>query len=102
MILGEPLARWTVIGMLLAQFALLFYLVASGYFHWVILVALAAAPSLKRVFQVYGSPRPSEPPEDLPQGVWPLYLVAAATPCRGGCGASSDAFLASSSLATAP
>ncbi|MDJ0785496.1 MAG: prenyltransferase [Myxococcota bacterium] len=77
-ILGESLSRHTVIAMLLAQLGVIVYLVATGYFTPAMLVTLLAVPSLKRVFQVYGSPRPSEPPDDLPDGVWPLYLVAAA------------------------
>ncbi len=77
-ILGERLSRATVIAMLIAQLGVVVYLVATGYFTPAMLVVLLAAPSLKRVFQVYGSPRPSEAPDDLPQGVWPLYMVAAA------------------------
>ena len=77
-ILGEKASRYTVMGMLLAQAALLVGLVASGYFHWVMLVALAALPSLRRVYQVYKDPRPEQAPPELPKGVWPLYLVATA------------------------
>jgi 1,4-dihydroxy-2-naphthoate octaprenyltransferase len=77
-LLGERASRWTVVGMLVAQLALLVGLVATRYFHPVVLVALAAAPSLRRVLQVYGRPRPKEAPAELPQGVWPLYMVATA------------------------
>ncbi len=75
-ILGERNARYSVMGLLIAQFAVLFYLVAVGYFTPAILVALLAAPSLRRVWQAYRQPRPSEPPAELPKGVWPLYFVA--------------------------
>jgi len=64
--------------MLVAQLALLVGLVATGYFHPVVLVALAAAPSLRRVYQVMSRPRPAAPPPELPAGVWPLYCVATA------------------------
>jgi 1,4-dihydroxy-2-naphthoate octaprenyltransferase len=77
-ILGEAASRWTVVGMLVGQFVLLGALVAAGYFHPVVLVALAAAPSLRRVLEVYRRPRPQQPPPELPDGVWPLYLVATA------------------------
>ncbi|MBW2240447.1 MAG: prenyltransferase [Deltaproteobacteria bacterium] len=77
-ILGEAASRWFVVGMLVAQLGVVVYLVATGYFHPVMLLALAAAPSLKRVLEVYSKPRPTEPPADLPKGVWPLYLVATA------------------------
>ena len=77
-ILGEAASRWSVFGMLVAQLALLVGLVATGYFHPVVLVALAAAPSLRRVYQVMSRPRPTSPPPELPAGVWPLYCVATA------------------------
>jgi 1,4-dihydroxy-2-naphthoate polyprenyltransferase len=77
-ILGETASRWTVIGMLVAQLVLLVGLVATGYFHPVVLIALAAAPSLRRVFQVLRKPRPLEAPPDLFPGIWPLYFVATA------------------------
>ena len=75
-LLGETASRWTVIGMLVAQLGVVVWLVATGYFTPAMLLALAAAPSLRRVFQVYSQPRPHEPPPELPDGVWPLYLVA--------------------------
>ncbi len=34
--------------------------------------------SLKRVFEVFGHPRPDGPPPDLPPGVWPLWFVGVA------------------------
>jgi 1,4-dihydroxy-2-naphthoate octaprenyltransferase len=77
-ILGEAASRWTVVGMLVAQLGVIVYLVATGYFHPIMLVTLAAAPSLRRVLEVYREPRPKEPPADLPEGVWPLYCVASA------------------------
>ena len=75
-ILGERNARYTVLGLLAAQFAVLGWLVATGYFSALVLVALLAAPSLRRVWQAYRRPRPEQPPAELPEGVWPLYFVA--------------------------
>jgi 1,4-dihydroxy-2-naphthoate octaprenyltransferase len=77
-ILGERVSRHAVMAMLVAQLGVVVYLVADGYFTPAMLLALLAAPSLRRVFRVYREPRPEEPPADLPKGVWPLYLVAAA------------------------
>lgn len=77
-ILGERLSRAAVVAMLLAQYAVVIGLVMTGYFGWPVLLCLAAVPSLRRVFQVYGAPRPDGPPADLPDGVWPLWYVAVA------------------------
>jgi len=75
-ILGERVARYCVPAMLVAQFALLAYLMLIGYFSIAMLIPFAAVPSLRRVWQVYKNPRPSEAPPELPEGVWPLYFVA--------------------------
>lgn len=77
-LLGERASRYTVLGMLIGQFALLAYLVGVGYFTPAVLIALLAAPSLRRVWRVYREPRPAGPPPELPEGVWPLWYVAAA------------------------
>lgn len=77
-LLGERISRVSVVAMLLAQFGVVLYLVATGYFGWPVLLCLAAAPSLRRVFAVYSAPRPAEAPPELPAGVWPLWFVAAA------------------------
>ena len=75
-LLGEMLSRYIVLGMLIAQYGVIVYLVATGYFTPAMLITFAAAPSLRRVFATYRNPRPSEAPPELPQGVWPLWFVA--------------------------
>lgn len=77
-LLGEKLSRYSVVGMLVAQFFVVAYLVAIEYFHPVMLGVLLVAPSLRRILQVYRHPRPTAPPPELPKGVWPLYFVATA------------------------
>jgi 1,4-dihydroxy-2-naphthoate octaprenyltransferase len=77
-LLGEKVSRYSVVGMLVVQLFVVAYLVGIGYFHPVMLIVLAAAPSLRRVFKIFSHPRPSSPPDDLPKGVWPLYFVAGA------------------------
>ena len=77
-ILGERVSRVAVMAMLVGQLAVVVGLVASGYFSWAMLLALAPAPWLGRVWSVYREPRPEEPPPELPQGVWPLWYVASA------------------------
>jgi 1,4-dihydroxy-2-naphthoate octaprenyltransferase len=77
-ILGERNSRIAVVTMLLAQFVVIAYLVVVGFFSVAMLVTLAAAFSLKRVFLVYRNPRPDGPPPELPDGIWPLWFVGAA------------------------
>ena len=78
MLLGERASRWAVMGMLVAQLGVIIGLMATGYFTPAMLVALLPAPWLRRVWSVYRNPRPEEPPEELPDGVWPLWFVASA------------------------
>ena len=73
-LLGEKRSRAVVKAMLVAQYLTIFYLMATGYFSWAMLVVLFALPSLKRVFTVYSEPRPSEAPPEA-KGVWPLWFV---------------------------
>ncbi len=77
-ILGERLSRWVTVGLLLAQYPVIGYLVATGFFHPVMLITFASAFSLKRVFQVFAQPRPESPPKDFPDDVWPLWFVGVA------------------------
>ena len=77
-ILGEKASRYSVVGMLIAQFFVVAYLVFIGFFHPIMLIVLGCALSLKRVWSVFNHPRPDGPPPELPKGVWPLYFVATA------------------------
>ena len=74
-LLGETLSRYTTILMLLAQYGLVVYLVATGTLGWVMLAVFLAAPQALAAIRRYAAPRPSECPPDWPQEVWPLYLV---------------------------
>ena len=75
-ILGDLWSRRAVLGMLIAQLGVVVYLVATGYFNVAMLLCLGAAPSLRRVWEIYKDPRPDAPPPDLPDGIWPLWYVA--------------------------
>jgi 1,4-dihydroxy-2-naphthoate octaprenyltransferase len=77
-ILGERVSRYVTVGLLLAQYPVIAYLVYTGFFSPVMLVTFASMFSLKRVFQVFSRPRPASPPPDLPDGVWPLWFVGVA------------------------
>lgn len=76
-LLGERLSRWTVVGMLVAQYLSVIYLVSTGFFSPILLVVLFALPAFLRVLAIFRFPKPQEKPRDFPE-VWPNYFVAAA------------------------
>jgi len=75
-ILGEKLARYATIGMWIAQYLLVAWLVILGYLSPVMAIVLFAIPKLVWAIQIYARPRPEEEPPTLEKGVWPLYLSA--------------------------
>ena len=75
-LLGERVSRYVTLAMLIAQYALVGYLMAIRYFSPVMVLVLGAAPALKLAFRAYSFPRPDKPPRELPAGVWPLWFVA--------------------------
>jgi 1,4-dihydroxy-2-naphthoate octaprenyltransferase len=77
-LLGESLSRKVTVGLLLAQYPVIAYLVFTGFFHPVMLVSFASLLSLKPVLEVFSHPRPERPPRRLPEGIWPLWFVGAA------------------------
>ena len=77
-LLGEALSRKVTLGLLLAQYPVIGYLVYTGFFHPVMLITFASMASLPRVVQVFSHRRPKNPPADLPDGIWPLWFVGAA------------------------
>jgi len=77
-ILGESRSRKLTVALLLAQYPVIAYLVYTGFFHPVMLISFASAMSLKRVFKVFSRPRPTAPPPDFPDDVWPLWFVGVA------------------------
>ncbi len=81
-VMGEKLARYSLVGMLVLQYILVAYLVLTGFFTPVMLVVLLALPAFVRIMPIFRAPRPAEkpagyPPEDTPD-VWPNWFVAAA------------------------
>lgn len=75
-ILGEPLARRSVIAMLYAQLLAVLALVVQGALGWPLLLVLLALPLLRDTAAVFSRPRPSERPANFPAHIWPTYLVA--------------------------
>jgi 1,4-dihydroxy-2-naphthoate octaprenyltransferase len=76
-LLGERLARYTVIGMMILQYVLVFYLIANRFFTPILLVVLLAIPSfVKAVWPMYKMEKPDHKPEKYPRDIWPLWFVA--------------------------
>jgi 1,4-dihydroxy-2-naphthoate octaprenyltransferase len=76
-VIGERNARITLVGMLILQYVLTLALVITGYFTLVMAVVVMAIPTLRRIWPMFGAPKPAEKPAGYPD-VWPNYFVAAA------------------------
>jgi 1,4-dihydroxy-2-naphthoate octaprenyltransferase len=76
-ILGEKVARISVMVMVALQYVLPVLLVAAGYFSPIMLIVWFALYFSLPVWKIYRNPRPAEPP---PEGksFWPMWFVAAA------------------------
>jgi 1,4-dihydroxy-2-naphthoate octaprenyltransferase len=76
-VIGEKPSRYLLLGLLVLQYLLTIYLVAIGFFSFVMLVVLLALPAFWRVLNTLLKPKPDEKPADYPD-VWPNWFVAAA------------------------
>jgi 1,4-dihydroxy-2-naphthoate polyprenyltransferase len=76
-LLGEKLSRYTVLGMLVAQYILTLYLVVTAFFSPVLIIVVFAFPVFRQIWPMFQAPKPDEKPADYPD-VWPNYFVAAA------------------------
>jgi 1,4-dihydroxy-2-naphthoate polyprenyltransferase len=77
-LLGERASRRAVIAMLISQYALVAYLVLTGYLHFATLIIFGALGTLSLAVKMYKAPRPEAPPAEYPPDVWPLWFVAVA------------------------
>jgi len=75
-LLGERNSRITTIMMFAAQYALVGYLIAVGYFSPLLALVLIAAPTCIAACKVFAKPRPSERPDKFPKRIWPLWFSA--------------------------
>jgi 1,4-dihydroxy-2-naphthoate octaprenyltransferase len=76
-VIGEKPARYTLVGMLILQYIIIFVLVLSGYFSLLMAAVLLAIPTMRKIWPMFKAPKPDEKPADYPD-VWPNYFVAAA------------------------
>jgi 1,4-dihydroxy-2-naphthoate octaprenyltransferase len=75
-ILGERNSRYATIAAWAFQYGLISLAVVLGQLHWSFLIVWLAFPKFLTNSKIFLSPRPAEKPDSLPEGVWPLYLVA--------------------------
>ena len=79
-LIGEKMARYLVIMLIVLPYFLLFCLVATKFFTPFILITLIALLQLRIVLPAFLSPKPSIRPQDFPagQGGWHLYFASMA------------------------
>jgi len=75
-LLGEKTSRLAVRVMLVLQYGLVVWLVATGYFMLPVLIVFGAMRTMTRAQRALLAPRPAMAPAQWPSGVWPLYFVA--------------------------
>ena len=75
--IGEKVARYSVLAMMILPYLFTFYLIATKFFTPVMLIVLFAFPMFKQVYPAFLKPRPDVRPEGFPdgQGGWPLYFA---------------------------
>jgi len=76
-VLGETLSRWTMTALLIFGYLIVLYLIYIRFFTPVMLLVLAALPTLIEIWPILSHHKPDEKPEEFPD-VWPNYFVAAA------------------------
>jgi 1,4-dihydroxy-2-naphthoate octaprenyltransferase len=76
-IIGEKMARYSVLAMMILPYLFTFYLIAIKFFTPVMLIVLFALPTFKQVYPALLKPKPGTRPEGFPdgQGGWPLYFA---------------------------
>jgi 1,4-dihydroxy-2-naphthoate octaprenyltransferase len=75
-IIGERASRLTTIGMWIAQYLLVLWLVFTGQLGLILLIVFLAIPKFIRATKIFSKPRPEKEPEGLAPETWPLYLVS--------------------------
>ena len=76
-VIGEKVARYTILAMMILPYLFTFYLIATKFFTPVMLIVLFAYPTFKQVYPAMLRPKPETRPEGFPdgQGGWPLYFA---------------------------
>jgi 1,4-dihydroxy-2-naphthoate octaprenyltransferase len=79
-LIGEKVARFVVLGMMVTPYLLVVYLIAIRYFTPVLLVVFLAVPQFLKIYPQFLKPKPETRPEGFPdgQGGWPLFFASQA------------------------
>lgn len=76
-VIGEKASRYSVITMMILQYVVTGYLIATKFFTPVMLIVLFALPAFIKIYPEFLKPKPEIRPEGFPEGEggWPLYFV---------------------------
>jgi 1,4-dihydroxy-2-naphthoate polyprenyltransferase len=76
-LIGEKLARYSVLTMMILSYAITGYLIAIKFFTPVMGIVLLAIPAFLQTYPALLKPKPETRPEGFPdgQGGWPLYFA---------------------------
>jgi 1,4-dihydroxy-2-naphthoate octaprenyltransferase len=76
-LIGERMARFVVLAMMILPYVVTFYLIAMHFFSPVMAIVLLALPAFRRTAPAFLRPKPATRPADFPdgQGGWPLYFA---------------------------
>ena len=75
-LLGDAPSRYLAMGMMIGQYLIVGWLVATSYFSPALLVVALALTALAPALRAFREPRPAGPPADYPESAWPLWYVA--------------------------
>ncbi len=75
-LLGEMVSRFMVLMIWQVQYLGITIAVLLGVLNWPFLLVWLALPKALKNVRYFANERPKQAPENLPEGVWPLYLVA--------------------------
>ena len=76
-VIGEKIARYSVLSMMILPYFITAYLIAIKFFTPVMAIVLFGIPTLRSLYPAFLKPKPETRPADFPdgQGGWPLYFA---------------------------
>ena len=76
-LIGEKVARYILLAMMVLPYLLVLYLILTGYFTPVMVLVALAIPTFLKLYPQFLKPKPDTRPEGFPdgQGGWPLYFA---------------------------